>query len=223
VITTVVFDVDETIVDTRAAVDAALAAVLTEFGPVPLTLDEMRADWAAALVALAPEPTTTIRRAAMRASLARVGLVDRLDEVLAFYFAERFARTRPFADTLPTIAALRGDFRVGLATNGNSRADRCGLAGQFDFEVYAHEGGVPKKPDPGFYAAVAAAADVPAVEIVHVGDNLHHDVVAAEAAGMRTVWLNRTGRPGAAESELRTLPELPALLGRLKQRCRSIP
>ena len=45
-------------------------------------------------------------------------------------------------------------FALGYATNGNSRAERCGLAGEFAFELYAHENGLPKKPEPAFYAAM---------------------------------------------------------------------
>lgn len=90
---------------------------------------------------------------------------------------------------------------------------RCGLAGEFAFEVYAHVDGVPKKPDPGFYAAVLTAAGSTAAGTVHVGDSLSHDVLGAQATGLPAVWLNRRGAPRPAgvrpEAEVRSLADLP--------------
>jgi putative hydrolase of the HAD superfamily len=114
------------------------------------------------------------------------------------------------------LAELRRSYRVGLASNGNSHAARCGLPGEFEFEVYAHRDGVPKKPAGGFFAAVLAEAGCAPSSVAHVGDSWEHDVVGARAAGLRAVWLNRAGHPrpaeGAADAEIRTLADLPAVL-----------
>jgi putative hydrolase of the HAD superfamily len=230
VLTTVVFDVDETLVATRAAVEATLAVVVERVRrrtDRPLTVAQLRADWADTFAAMASAPVPEIRRAALARSLARVGLLHELDGLTEFFFTERLSRTRPFDDVLPALAALRGGYRLGLATNGNSRADRCGLADLFDFEVYAHHNGVPKKPDPGFYAAVARAAGLPPEQIIHIGDNPEHDVAGAAAAGMTTVWLNRAGvsYPGRTEPHATVghLGELADVLSRITKRPRSIP
>ena len=116
---------------------------------------------------------------------------------------------------LPALAALRGRYTLGFATNGNSRAERCGLAGEFAFELYAHENGLPKKPAPEFYAAVVAAAGVPAG-----ADRVRRRLAgtttwsAPQRAGLRSVWLNRLGLPRPpgvpADAEVSTMAELPA-------------
>ncbi|AVT29851.1 haloacid dehalogenase [Plantactinospora sp. BC1] len=220
---TIVFDADETLLDLRPAVTGALVAVLAEMRRLTpaaraVTLAEIEGDWDAVFAAHATEPVTRIRRAALARSLARAGLTAELEPLAELYFARRFALTRPFADTLPALAALRRSYTLGFATNGNSRADRCGLAAEFAFEVYAHVGGVPKKPSPAFYAAVLAAAGVPPSSVVHVGDSPGKDVEAAQAAGLRAVWLNRTARqrpPGLhPDAEIRSLAELPAVIER---------
>ncbi|MEV2238962.1 HAD family hydrolase [Micromonospora sp. NPDC049891] len=223
-LTTVVFDADETLIDLRPAVTAGLEAVLARMRrltPVAagVTLADLESDWGAVFGDLSAAPVAEIRRAALARSLDRAGLGAHLDEIAAIFFARRFALTRPFADTLPTLAALRRQWTLGFATNGNSYAERCGLAGEFAFEVYAHRDGVPKKPNPDFYAAVCAAAGVSPAQLVHVGDNLAHDVIGAQRAGLRAVWLDRRGERLPAgvvpDAVVSTLSELPTVLADL--------
>ncbi|MFG1916440.1 HAD family hydrolase [Micromonospora sp. NPDC048898] len=224
-LTTVVFDADETLLDLRPAVTGGLVAVLDEMrrrapAASAVTLAELVSDWDAVFGDLSAAPVAEIRRAALARSLARAGLNDHLDEVVALFFARRFALTRPFPDVPAALAALRSRYTLGFATNGNSRTERCGLAGEFAFEVYAHDNGLPKKPAPEFYAAVVAAAGVPAEQIVYVGDSWEHDVVAPRRAGLRSVWLNRHGlpRPGdlLPDAEVSSLADLPAALADLR-------
>jgi HAD superfamily hydrolase (TIGR01549 family) len=227
VLTAVVFDADETLLDLRPAVTAGLEVVLREMrrltpAAAEVSLADLESDWDAVFGVMAAEPVMSIRRAALARSLDRVGLGAELDRVAELFFARRFALTRPFADALPALAALRGRYLLGYATNGNSRTDRVGLAGQFAFEVYAHEGGVPKKPAPEFFAAVRMAVGaVPAASIVYVGDSPSHDVTGAQAAGLRAVWLNRAGLPRPPglrpDAEVRSLTELPKVLSKITQ------
>ncbi|WP_245718626.1 HAD family hydrolase [Micromonospora rhizosphaerae] len=217
----VVFDADETLLDLRPAVTGALVAVLEEMrrrtpAAAAVRLADLESDWGAVFGALSAAPVQEIRRAALARSLARAALDDHLDEFAALFFARRFALTRPFPDALPALAALRRRHLLGFATNGNSRTERCGLAGEFAFELYAHENGLPKKPAPEFYAAVVEAAGMTPSHVVYVGDSLEHDVVAAQAAGLRAVWLNRAGLPLPTgvrpDGEVRSLAELPGLV-----------
>ena len=226
-ITTVVFDADETLIDLRPAVRGALAAVLEEMrrltpAAAAVSLADLEADGLALFDDLPAAPVAEVRRAALARSLARVGLTSELDRVAELFFARRFALTRPFADALPALAELRRSYTLGFATNGNSRAERCGLAGEFAFELYAHVDGVPKKPAPGFYAAVLAAAGVAPSSVVYVGDSLAHDVIAAQAAGLHAVWLNRESAPCPAEAmpdgEISSLADLPTAIEKLLPR-----
>ncbi|MEU1248525.1 HAD family hydrolase [Micromonospora arida] len=241
-LTTVVFDADETLLDLRPAVTGGLVAVLDEMrrrttAAAGVTLAELESDWGAVFGELSAAPVAEIRRAALARSLARAALarslaraalarslaraalVHHLDEIVDLFFAVRFALTRPFPDVPPALATLRGRYTLGFATNGNSRAERCGLAGEFAFELYAHENGLPKKPAPEFYAAVVAAAGVPAGQIVYVGDSWEHDVVAPRRAGLRSVWLNRLGLPRPLgcppDAEVSSMADLPAALANL--------
>jgi putative hydrolase of the HAD superfamily len=74
----------------------------------------------------------------------------------------------------------------------------------------------PPKPEPGAYAAMLDALGIPASAALMVGDSWVNDVLGAERAGMRAVWLNRTGLPRPAGSvgaaEIGRLDEVLGLL-----------
>lgn len=66
-----------------------------------------------------------------------------------------------------------------------------------------------EKPDPAFFAKVAAVCGHEPGEILYVGDRLDNDVLPAAAAGMRTALLRRgpwghlhAARPEAARADL---------------------
>jgi len=213
VLTTVAFDADHTLIDLRPAVLAGLAAVSAETG-VPVEV--LRADASAHWAATPDLPAREIRIASMRESLARYGEEAALGRMVELFFEVRYAQSKPFPGVVEMLAKLRSDFRLGYATNANSRADLCGLGGQFSFEIYALQNGVPKKPAAGFFHAVLASAGARPEEVVYVGDTYAHDVVGAAGAGLRTVWLNPAGDPvpGSVvpDAVVPSLDELPALL-----------
>jgi putative hydrolase of the HAD superfamily len=156
-----------------------------------------------------------IRTAATRSTLTRHGLADRLDEMIDLFFEHRYANSRPFPGAVAMLSALRDSgFLLGYATNANSRTHLCGLGGLFDFEIYALENGVPKKPHADFFHAVLSAADAKPEQVLYVGDSYDHDVVGAAGVGICTVWLNRQGTPlpGPIRPDAE-IAELTALMG----------
>jgi 2-haloacid dehalogenase len=73
------------------------------------------------------------------------------------------------------------------------------------------------KPHPKVYQLAVDRLGVPAAAIAFQSSN-GWDAHAASAFGMRVVWCNRSGQkrerlPGAPDREVRSLTELPALLG----------
>jgi putative hydrolase of the HAD superfamily len=97
-----------------------------------------------------------------------------------------------------------------------SYPDRVGLARYFKFVLFAHDHGV-RKPESAFYEAVLAATGCRADELIHVGDSIENDVVAAQALGIRAVWLNRDRKRNIASgawAEIHSLADLPDVLAR---------
>jgi len=168
------------------------------------------------------------------AALRGVGIRS---EALARELAEAFVRartTRQLEDPAATevLDLLRGRYRLALVTNGAPDVQRAKLAGtdlarRFDAIVVSSEVGAGK-PDPRPIHAALAALEVRPEEAVMVGDSLERDIVAARAAGVYAVWLDREtpGTSGSLASEAGMRPdarimglrELPALLGALALR-----
>jgi putative hydrolase of the HAD superfamily len=216
VIKTVAFDADDTLVDTRNAVTAGLTAVMAHLDEPRLSVELFREDAREHWRRMAAHAALEIRTAATRFTLARVGREAETEAIVELFFDVRFANSRPFQGAVETLEKLRGDYNLGYATNGNSRSHRCGLAGAFDFELYAISDGVPKKPAEAFYRKMVELGGVDPGELVYVGDNYEHDVVGPAGLGIRTVWLNRSGAvvPGEVQPDavIDNLMDLPRIL-----------
>ena len=124
------------------------------------------------------------------------------------------AMSEAVADAL---ADLGERYVLGLVTNGNTDAERGELAGCFDFRLVADDLGIAK-PDRRMFMVAAAAAGCHPSELVYVGEHPTVDVAAAQAAGSRGVWINRTGAstpPGVEpDATIAGLAELAGVLDR---------
>ena len=98
-----------------------------------------------------------------------------------------------YSDALPCLALLRArGYRVGLAGNQPEAAEaalvQAGVTA--DFIASSARWGV-EKPSPAFFGRVIEEAGCPADQIAYVGDRLDNDVLPARAAGMTAVFLRR--------------------------------
>ena len=165
------------------------------------------------------------RRAAWRDALEHQGIED--DELAAElgdrFGEERRARHETFEDAAPALDALRGDYRLALVTNGASCLQRekfeaSGLVDRFDAVVVSGDLR-SAKPDPSVYACALEAVGARPRDAVMVGDSLANDVDGAIAAGLRAIWLNRSGESRPADRddivEIADLHALPAALAGL--------
>ncbi|MBL8057596.1 MAG: HAD family hydrolase, partial [Anaerolineales bacterium] len=109
---------------------------------------------------------------------------------------------------------------AGDAANVQRLIDQAGLRPYFDPIVISAAVGL-RKPNPQIFARVLAAWGRPAAECVMVGDTLGADILGAQLAGLRHVWLtahadhpaNRAHRGNIVpEAEAASLPDLLPLL-----------
>lgn len=133
-----------------------------------------------------------VRLEAFRQTLEDIG---RPNDSLAFhlnqvYLKHRFEDIKLFNDVLPALKALRAKYTIGLLSNGNSYPERCGLEGIFQFIVFSQDHGV-EKPNPRLFQIAVEKAGCSKQKLLHVGDSLQDDVVGANNAGIKCVWLNR--------------------------------
>jgi len=113
--------------------------------------------------------------------------------------AESVADWPAFSDTVASLRALAGRFKLGILSNvdddlfaGSARR----LEVDFAAVVTAQQAG-SYKPDPGNFRALLERLDVPPERVLHVAQSLFHDIAPAKALGLTSVWVNRRhDRPG---------------------------
>ncbi len=136
----------------------------------------------------------------------------------------RQATQRPYAHARRVVAKLARSYRLGLVSNnvipGDHHARALGLAGilkHIECPAWSANFGL-RKPDPSIIHHVLDCLGVPARRAILVGDKLHTDILAAERAGVRSVYLRKPGSPfeGAARPDF-TIQHLGALPGLLRR------
>ncbi len=122
-----------------------------------------------------------------------------------------------YDDVFPCLERLRAaGLAIALLSNTSRDLDAVaahfGLGALVDLTVASSAVGYCK-PAPEIFAALLAEARVAPGEAVMVGDNLEDDVRGAIAAGCHGVLLDRRGRWHVPLPTIRSLDELPAVLG----------
>jgi HAD superfamily hydrolase (TIGR01549 family) len=175
---------------------------------------EVEPDWNLGVISGAE-----VRREAWRRTLAIVGVDDpRLTaEAAAIYSKLERKSYRLYRDAGIVLEVRRKGLPTGLVTNGASdtqreKLDALGIAGWFDCVVVSGELGIAK-PDPAVFAPALTAIGAAPESCWYVGNDLAADVGGANASGLISVWVNRTGdeRPGGSPTpqiEVSSLDEL---------------
>ncbi len=161
-------------------------------------------------------------------ALRRAGLVDafaaagedgaKVEQAMTEFFAARNA-VIPFDDVLPGLLRLKGRVLVGSISNGNADLQTIGLSNHFKISIAAHQLGCAK-PDAAIFHAACDKLGVAPQDAVYVGDDVLLDVQGAQRAGMRAVWMNRTGSQAHLEHEVvpdAIVRDFHELLGWLKR------
>lgn len=127
---------------------------------------------------------------------------------------------RLFPDVPALLDAVdRVGLPVALLTNSalsptRVKLEALDLVERFDVVVTTDTLGFGK-PDPRVYVEACRLVGVEPARVVCVGDSLEWDVLGAEAAGLRAVWLDRAGRGTTEEvASVRRLDELAAAIDR---------
>jgi len=195
----VFLDIDDTLVDFTTASRAALTAMIGRSDM--WSLWERITDEYVARVVTGELDYPTMHRRRTAAFLEAIGVA--VDEADAARFERRRAagmraRFRLFDDVLPCLTRLRANgLRIAAVTNASgthqrAKLEELGLSPYIDHVAIAGEVGAAK-PDPLIFYSACAAVDCEPHEAMHVGDRLRTDAVGARKAGLRGVWLNRSG------------------------------
>lgn len=133
---------------------------------------------------------------------------------------------QPEGDALPTLQVLKdAGYRLGMITNAanadnaNRLIDMFGLRPYFEVILISAVERI-RKPDTRIYARALTRLEVPAAKAVMVGDTLTADILGAQNAGLRAVWItrraerpeNRSSHDIKPDAVIESLTDLPAAL-----------
>jgi putative hydrolase of the HAD superfamily len=205
----ILFDLDDTLWPIAPVIlqaEQTLHAWLADNAPLVAaryTIDALRQ---ARLELLAQRPEFQLDLGALR----RAGLLEafeqagedlaKVEHAMIQFFAARNAVV-PYDDVLPGLLRLKGRVLVGSISNGNADLQTIGLSHHFKVSVAAHQLGTAK-PDSAIFHAACRELGVAPQDAVYVGDDILLDVQGAQRAGMRAVWMNRTGSAKHLEHEV---------------------
>jgi 2-haloalkanoic acid dehalogenase type II len=230
------FDLDGTLQDLDSAFAAAVAEVLAPAAHAAGALGhqvqaELNRHWpplwaafAAGALAEADLYPRWIGQACQ--SLGLAVRPDRARELALRYeavFEERLGLYPDVRPALDRLLASRADIVLGVITNGpverqTRRMAALGLDSVFPIRIVSEAVGF-WKPDPRLFRHALRRAAVSPWQAVMTGDDPFSDIEGAQSAGMRTIWIDRGGRPWPAElrrpdRQVRSLEEaVDCLLG----------
>ncbi|HVX47390.1 MAG TPA: HAD family hydrolase [Mycobacteriales bacterium] len=227
----VLFDIDNTLVDTSAAMLAAAETALQETVP-EATNDVVEAGAAIWLhdahhryeAYLAGELTFVGQRMQRVSDLFLALKLPDPGEAgarrwLELYRAAQLENCIVFADVEPCLQAL-AELPMGAVSNNDGawqrqRLHHVGLDRQIGAILGIDDVGAAK-PDPAMFHAGCTALGIAPEQVLYVGDSLEADARAATAAGLRGVWLDRFAAESGPEDveRITSLAQIPALLGR---------
>lgn len=167
------------------------------------------------------------REVVWRDALARAGSTD---AALAGVIAQAYVRARRSREIIDpdaeaVLADLARDHELALLSNGaadvqREKLSRTTLPRYFAAIVISGEIGVGK-PDPRVFSMALQRLGADAGDTIMVGDSLPRDVVGAQRAGLRAVWVGRGATPDAGiipDATIERLSDLRAALDALERR-----
>jgi 2-haloacid dehalogenase len=140
-------------------------------------------------------------------------------------FAESLVQWEPFPDTVAALQSLAKKFRLGIISNIDDdlfAATEKKLGVEFSVIVTAQQVR-SYKPSPANFEEAVGRSGLKKEEILHAAQSVYHDIVPANALGIRNVWVDRpSARPGSGATrpavaqptaKVSSLAELVKLLG----------
>ena len=172
--TAVIFDLDGTLLDTLDDLTDATNAALRHFGCPERTKEEVRR--------FVGNGAERLIRLALPGKETDPDVSEVLSWYKDFYAAHSQIKTRPYADILEALAAVKETFPVAVVSNKPDNATKL-LCRQHFGDVYAlgERSDIPRKPAPDMVHR--AMADIGTDRCIYVGDS-EVDVLTAKNAGV---------------------------------------
>jgi 2-haloacid dehalogenase len=218
----ITFDCYGTLIDWETGMLASLRPLFAASGASDAELLEHYGEAEAQLEGGAYLPYAQILSQSVQEIGERLGIPVSREE--GDRFAASLAQWEPFPDTVPSLQILASRFRLGIISNVDDdlfSATRNKLAVPLDLIVTAQQVKSYKPSLKNFQEALGRSG-LNQDEVLHVAQSVYHDIVPANALGIKNVWVNRPSvRPGAGATrpaaarptaEVKSLAELVKLV-----------
>jgi putative hydrolase of the HAD superfamily len=203
-ITTVIFDLDGTLIEHTWQLSRICEALFTQFAgelaPVSQT-EFFEVYWSKSedmwymMVDGVLDGNTAARYGYVN-TLRTLGQDVGLAETMLEYWIELVLEEAiPFEDTFVVLDIVRRQYATGILTNGfinlqRRKIEKYNLAAYVDFTLVSEEAGFHKPDKLAFLAALRLANNAIPEKTVYVGDNLAADIDGALGAGITPVFFN---------------------------------
>lgn len=139
-----------------------------------------------------------LRRVTTRDALLQAGATaqqaDELSKQAFDIFWSQRQQVAIFDETPALLHALKQHFTLGAISNGNASLRAIGLDHFFAFHFSADD--FPQgKPAPDMFLAALQHKNLAPQQVLHIGDHPVDDMQAAQAVGMKTLWVNLDKKP----------------------------
>jgi putative hydrolase of the HAD superfamily len=227
-ITTVIFDLDGTLIEHTWQLSRICEALFTHFASdlAPVSQTEFfEIYWSKSedmwymMVEGALDGNTAARYGYVN-TLRTLGQDVSLAETMLEYWIELVLEEAvPFDDTFAVLDVVRRHYATGILTNGfinlqRRKIEKYNLASYVDFTLVSEEAGYHKPDKQAFLAALSLAGNAVPQRTVYVGDNLEADIKGALGAGITPIFFNARDdqEPPEGVIKMRKLSELLGLL-----------
>ena len=227
-ITSLFWDIDDTLLDFKRGEAAAIRQTLTHIGVAPtdegvrLYSESNDALWKRLERGEVTREQILIGRFAQLFSV--LGIVGDAPMTQEIYFSYLGEQHDFVSGAKAVLDALHGSIPMYAVSNGttviqNKRLLASGLDRYFDRVFLSQEIGA-EKPSPAFFdACFAVLPDVRRDEVLIIGDSLTSDMRGGEMAGLQTCWFNPRGKENnlgvRVDHEIAALGELLPFLNML--------
>jgi len=226
-ITTLSFDLDDTLWDPRPALVAAdKAQWLALAHRYPDLAEDFTRDQIFVcrkqILANAPSivgDVTALRIEVMYRLLLSLDIAPTEADESARMAFEAFMEKRNdvilFPETIPMLETVSKSYNIVAITNGNADVFKTGIGSYFDLSIRADEAGVAK-PDRGIFDLTWEKVGCQSSDVIHIGDSLENDVLGAINAGVTPVWYNPDKEQNTlGVNEVSALSELSSMIQQL--------
>lgn len=197
----VLFDLDDTLFDRKAAQIMALELIVKRFPHIFGRFEKERvieafleSDRLLTSGFNAGASSEGIREERSRIFLEILDIGEDIVDIITEIYIEEYPKLNAvMPGAFELVKELSGRYRVGVITNGlpdaqYTKLESIGLRDLMSCIVLSEEIGI-RKPDPGIFHHAADLIQIPPADCLYVGNSYTHDIAGAKTAGMLACWL----------------------------------